>query len=150
MPIALHNRQKKVRIDTIRLRADIKKLLRLLDLKNHEIDVQIVDDAAIREINRDYLNRDRPTNVISFAMHEGPGGGLHPEILGDIVISAETAERDAKTGDLDVMEEMEFLVIHGLLHLIGYNHENTSDAETQKMKAKEQELFFSLRGYYLD
>jgi len=148
--VSLRNRQKKETIDAGRLRRSLKRLLKELQRENNEINVILVDDEQIQTINREYLDRDRPTNVISFAMTEGVGGALHPEILGDIVISVETAARDAATGDLALMEEMEFLMIHGLLHLIGYNHEKCSQKETERMKKKERELFFMLRHCQLD
>ena len=150
MTVSLNNKQKKAAIDTNRLRRSLKRLLKELQRENGELSVLIVDDEQIRAINRDYLERDRPTNVISFAMTEGEGGNIHPELLGDIVISAETAVRDALAGDLPLMDEMEFLMIHGLLHLLGYNHENVGHEEAERMKRKEQELFSLLRHYHLD
>lgn len=150
MTVSLRNKQKKAAIDTNRLRRSLKRLLKELQRENGELSVLIVDDEQIRAINRDYLERDRPTNVISFAMTEGEGGNIHPELLGDIVISAETAVRDALAGDLPLMDEMEFLLIHGLLHLLGYNHENVGHEEAERMKRKEQELFSLLRHYRLD
>jgi probable rRNA maturation factor len=148
MTVSIRNIQKKQKVNTSRFRRSLKRLLKELDIENHEISVLIVDDEQIRKINRDYLNRDRSTNVISFAMTEGFSGNIHPEILGDIVISAETALRDALAAGLQFGDEMEFLLIHGLLHLIGYNHENTK--ETRRMKKMEQELFYCLRHYNLD
>lgn len=150
MTVSLRNKQKKEKIDVGRLRRSLKRLLKELQRENDEVNVILVDDEQIQAINREYLGRDRPTNVISFAMTEGVGGALHPEILGDIVISAETAARDAAIGDLALMEEMEFLLIHGLLHLIGYNHEKCSQKEAERMKKKERELFFMLRHCQLD
>ena len=82
-------------------------------------------------------------------MTECAFGDVHPEILGDIILSVETAARDALTGHLDLMDEVEFLLIHGLLHLKGYNHEITDAGETEKMKNRERELFFMLRHYDL-
>jgi probable rRNA maturation factor len=148
--VSLRNKQKKEKIDVSRLRRNLKRLLKKLEREDAEVSVLIVDDGQIQSINRDYLDRDRPTNVISFAMTEGLGGDIHPEILGDIIISAETAARDAASGGLELMDEMDFLLIHGLLHLIGYNHENSSPEETERMKSKEQELFFLLRHYSID
>jgi len=148
--VSLQNKQKKETIDTGRLRRSLKRILKELKRENSEVTVLIVDDEQIQAINRDYLDRDRPTNVISFAMTEGVGGNLHPEVLGDIIISAETAARDAITGGLPLMDEMEFLLIHGLLHLLGYNHEKTSQEAAERMKRKEQALFFLLRHYPLD
>ncbi len=83
-------------------------------------------------------------------MTEGEFGNINPKILGDIVISVETASRDASTGQIDLMDELDFLLIHGLLHLLGYNHENTSAEKSREMNARERELFFLLRHYHLD
>ena len=101
----------------------------------------IVDDARIREINRDFLQRDRPTNVISFAMQEGEGGGINPLLLGDVVISAETAARDAAAAGIGFEEELYFLLLHGVLHLLGYDHERGTAAEARRMEAREREIF---------
>jgi probable rRNA maturation factor len=150
MSISIQNRQKSQRIDTGRVRRSLKRLLRELNCKDSEISILLVDDHQIREINKTYLKRDCPTNVISFAMQEGSFGHIHPEILGDIIFSAETAARDALTGHLDFMDEVDFLLIHGLLHLLGFNHENTGADEAERMKKRERELFFMLRHYDLD
>jgi probable rRNA maturation factor len=150
MSISIQNRQKQQRVDVGRVRRGMKRLLKELDCEGSEISLLLVDDHQIREINKNYLKRDRPTNVISFAMTEGAFGDLHPEILGDIILSVETAARDALAGHLDFMDEVEFLLIHGLLHLIGYNHEASDTDESEKMKNRERELFFILRHYNLD
>ena len=150
MSISIQNRQKRQRIDTGRVRRSLKRLLKELNCKDSDISLLLVDDHQIREINKTYLKRDCPTNVISFSMAEGSFGHIHPEILGDIILSTETAARDALTGRLDFMDEVEFLLIHGFLHLIGYNHENTGTGEAEKMKNRERELFFMLRHYDLD
>ncbi|MDD5101101.1 MAG: rRNA maturation RNase YbeY, partial [Syntrophales bacterium] len=68
----------------------------------------------------------------------------------DIILSVETAARDALAARLDLMDELDFLIIHGLLHLLGYDHENSSEKEAQRMKNSERELFFRLRHYQLD
>jgi probable rRNA maturation factor len=150
MSISIQNRQKQHKVALGRLRRDLKRLLKELDCEGSKISLLLVDDDQIREINKHHLQRDRPTNVISFAMTEGAFGDVNPEILGDIVLSTETAARDALTGHLDFMDEVEFLLIHGLLHLLGYNHENVGSDEAEKMKNGEQELFFMLRHYDLD
>jgi probable rRNA maturation factor len=150
MSISIQNRQKRERVDVGRLRRSLKRLLKELNCNDSDISLLLVDDDQIREINRTYLERDRPTNVISFSMKEGLFGHIHPEILGDIILSTETAARDAITGHLDFMDEVEFLLIHGLLHLVGYSHENTGAEEAEKMKIRERELFFMLRYYDLD
>jgi len=150
MSISIQNRQKRLTVDVGRVRRSLKRLLKELGCKDSEVSLLLVDDDQIREINKSYLQRDRPTNVISFAMTEGAFGDVHPEILGDIILSVETAARDAMACDIDFMDEVEFLLIHGLLHLVGYNHENVESKEANKMKKLEQELFFLRRHYHLD
>ena len=92
----------------------------------------------IREINRDYLAKDRPTNVISFAMQEGEGGGIQPDLLGDVVISLPTATRQAAQHDRPIIQEVTLLLAHGLLHLLGYDHGNKR--EEREMKARTEDL----------
>jgi len=150
MPVSLENRQKLFPIDSGRIRRSLKRLLKELDCEERDVCVLLIDDKKIREINSSCLNRDRPTNVISFSMTEGEFGGINPQILGDIVISVETAFRDASAGRLDLMDELEFLMIHGLLHLLGYDHEEEAAEKAAEMKTRERELFFLLRGYHLD
>lgn len=117
------------------------KLLKLLDCAEMEISVTFVDDETIQRLNKQYLAKDRPTNVISFPLQEGEFCDINPDMLGDIVISVDTARRDADKGNIRFDEEIIFLIIHGLLHLTGYNHENTSQANALSMKKKEKELF---------
>jgi len=82
-------------------------------------------------------------------MSEGEFGDVNPSLLGDIIISTETAKRDAETQGIPFEDEIDFLLIHGTLHLLGYDHETTvSDAKI--MKAKERELFFSLNNYTIE
>jgi probable rRNA maturation factor len=106
--------------------------------------VLIVDDAEIRTINRDYLGRDKATNVISFAMQEGEGAGVQPGLLGDVVISADTAARDAAEAGIAFERELYFLLLHGFLHLLGYDHERGTEEEAKGMEAREREVFAML------
>jgi probable rRNA maturation factor len=114
------------------------------------LSVLIVDDAAIREINRDYLDRDRPTNVIAFAMQEGEGAGVQPDVLGDVVISAETAARDAAEAGTSFVSELYFLLLHGILHLLGYDHERGSASDAERMERRESEIFALIRKEFLE
>ena len=150
MSVSIINKQKAQKVALGRLRRSLTKILKELDCADGEVCVLLVDDDQIRELNKQYLQRDRPTNVISFAMTEGSYGEIHPEILGDIIISVTTAARDAAMANIDFMDEVEFLLIHGLLHLLGYNHEGTSAEEELKMKNRERELFRMLRHYDID
>ncbi len=127
------------------LRSVARKILSASGCPDGRLSVLIVDDAAIREINRDWLDKDRPTNVISFAMQEGEGAGVQADLLGDVVISAETAARDAREAGTPPEHELCFLLLHGILHLLGYDHERGTAAEARRMEAREQELFALIR-----
>ena len=141
MQIQIENKQTKIKIERRKIRSTVLKLLKIMDCANMELSISFVDDKTIQQLNKNYLQRDNATNVLSFSLHEGEYGNINPDILGDIVISAETAQRDAAIGDLSLYEEIDFLIIHGLLHLLGFNHENTTKAQTTKMQIKEKELF---------
>lgn len=120
-----------------------------LDCLDKEISLLFVDDDSIRKINKKYLSRDYSTNVISFSLREGDFGDINPDLLGDIIISVETALRDALKAEIKFEEELDYLIIHGILHLLGYDHER-SETEAKRMKEKERELFFALNNYLID
>ena len=141
MKIQIENKQTKIKIQRRKIRSTVLKLLKIMDCANKELSISFVDDNTIKQLNNHYLQRDHSTNVLSFSLQEGEYGNINPHILGDIVISTETAQRDAIRGDLSLSEEIDFLIIHGLLHLLGFNHENTTKAQTTKMQMKERELF---------
>ena len=141
MKIQIENNQTIIKIQRRKIRSTVLKLLNIMDCTNKELSISFVDDTTIKQLNNQYLQRDHSTNVLSFSLQEGEYGNINPNILGDIVISAETAQRDAITSDLSLSEEIDFLIIHGLLHLLGFNHENTTKAQTTKMQIKERELF---------
>lgn len=147
--ILIDNRQRIYPIDGRRLRGLILRLLRLAELEDQEISLVFTDDAGIREINRSYLGRDYPTNVIAFAQNEGDSPNPHPQLLGDVVVSVERARDDAREASVPVEEELIFLIIHGILHLLGYDHERDDEKEAERMRKKEVELFQKLRGYRL-
>jgi probable rRNA maturation factor len=109
-----------------------------------ELSISIVGDRSIHHLNRDYLGKDRPTNVISFSLQEGEFGHLSAA-LGDVVISADTAAREAEAGGISPWERMVFLLLHGILHLTGYDHERSGEAEARRMEKKEQELYALLQ-----
>ena len=122
------------------MRWALNKILKNLRCEDKEISLLFVDDENIRKINRRFLNRDYPANVLSFSMGEGEFGDINSHILGDIVISVETALRDARETNSEFDDEMDFLMIHGILHLLGYNHEDTGEDEAKHMENKEREL----------
>ncbi len=141
MKIQIANRQTEIKIDRRKIRGTVLQILKILNCADKEISISFVDDEHIKKINKQYLGRDRATNVISFSMQEGECGKINPQILGDIIISIQTARKDAVKGRLRMEQEIDFLLIHGILHLLGYNHENTTKKETDRMRQKEKELF---------
>ena len=99
--------------------------------KDFEVSLRLTTDRAIRVLNRDYRGKDKPTDVLAFAHRESPAAALHPELLGDLVISVETARKQAKRG---LHAELLHLAAHGLCHLLGYDHRD--DAEERVMNAR--------------
>lgn len=103
-----------------------------------ELSVALVRDAEIHALNAAYRSVDRPTDVLAFA--QGEGEGLAPTgLLGDVVISVPTAERQARGRGTTLERELAALLIHGILHLLGYDHERSA-AEAQRMRRREREL----------
>ncbi|VAX16825.1 Metal-dependent hydrolase YbeY, involved in rRNA and/or ribosome maturation and assembly [hydrothermal vent metagenome] len=121
------------------LKLDIGVILNALHLEDAEISVVLTDDHEIRELNRQYRGIDKPTDVLSFSQIEGSYSDIAPSMLGDVVISLDAARRQAAERSLAVEDEIRYLLIHGILHLVGYDHEKTT-AEARKMKRKEREL----------
>jgi probable rRNA maturation factor len=98
---------------------------------DYEVAARFVGDKAMRVLNRDYRGKDKPTDVLAFAHREGPAAKLHPDVLGDLVISVDTAKKQAKHG---LHAELLHLASHGLCHLLGYDHRD--DAEERTMNAR--------------
>lgn len=141
MKIQIANNQKNIKIDKRKIRSITLKLLKLLDCRDKEVSLSFVNDEAIQQLNSQYRNKNKPTDVLSFSLQEGEFGNINPHILGDIVISVDTAMADASKNGLSLEQEINFLIIHGLLHLLGYEHENTTKEEKKKMQAKQKTLF---------
>jgi len=111
-----------------------------LGLLEAELSLLFVNDLQIQVLNRRYLRRDKPTNVLAFPMRKGEFSTLHPHLLGDLVISVETAKRQSNRFGLDEMEMVILLMVHGVLHLTGYEHEGTKKG-AREMTLKQKELF---------
>jgi probable rRNA maturation factor len=99
--------------------------------KDFEVAVRLTMDPAIHDLNRGFRKKNKPTDVLAFAQREGPAAKLHPTLLGDIIISVETARRQAKRG---LPKELLHLASHGLCHLLGYDHRD--DDEERVMNAR--------------
>lgn len=140
MKVAITNRQRAHPIDLKRIRRAAERILSVLEYPDSELSVVIVGDRSIRRLNRQFLGRDKATNVISFAMQEGPFAGVNPEVLGDVVISAVTCAREAEEGGIAFSSRLHFLLLHGILHLAGYDHERSGEAEAKRMENKERQI----------
>jgi probable rRNA maturation factor len=109
-----------------------------------ELSVSFVTNERIQEINREYREKDQPTDVISFALEEmGEDeveiqGAEMPRILGDIIISTQKAEEQAESFGHSYLRELGFLAVHGLLHLLGYDH--MTDEEEKEMFTRQKEI----------
>lgn len=108
----------------------------LYGLDNAEVSITFTDNEHIHEINRNYRNVDRPTDVISFALNEGDEpeieGGAPVNVLGDIIISVEKAVEQASDYGHSVEREVAFLTVHGMLHLLGYDHIEEDDRKEMR------------------
>lgn len=109
-----------------------------MDSTEADLSILITDDASIRELNARWRGRDAATDVLSFSQLEGEGPSITggPRVLGDVVISMETAARQAEAAGLSLDEEVQRLLIHGVLHLVGYDHER-GEADAHRMQAEE-------------
>lgn len=130
--------------DPARVDADARRLLQMYDLPEAELSVVLCDDPFIHALNRQYRGKDAPTDVLSFAMREGEGADPDDPVLGDVIISLDTATRQAAERGHDVAREIRILLIHGVLHLLGWDH--VEDAEAEEMEAEERDLLASLEA----
>lgn len=99
----------------------------------------MVDDSEIAQLNKQYLHREGPTNVIAFPMFEGKYSDINPKLIGDVVISVETALKEGKESGITMEDRFNQLLVHGILHLFGYDHEKT-ESEAISMESKSNEL----------
>ena len=113
------------------IRAAIDTAAREISAPSGEIAVMLVDDEAMRGLNRQWRGQDKPTNVLSFPAAPLPGtpGASH---LGDIAVAFETTAREAAAEEKTLAQHLAHLAVHGYLHLLGYDHENVKDAEAME------------------
>ena len=142
MPAVITCRRRLRGVSVGDVRRDATRLLQLLGM-DAELSVALVDDGEMRHLNATYRRVDRPTDVLAFALREGDGASLHPDVLGDVVISLDTAARQAAARGAAVADETRLLLVHGLLHLLGYDHER-SPAEARRMFRRQRALLAQL------
>jgi probable rRNA maturation factor len=143
--VFIKNQQKIIPVEAKKIRKAAERILASLRISGYELSVLLLDNKGIRAVNKKYLNRNRPTNVISFSLTEGEFGNINPHVLGDVVISVEKALEQAETRGTSLEEKLTFLLIHGVLHLVGYDHEKKG-SEREKMREKEKEVYKVVMG----
>lgn len=144
MTVRLQGRRGLPRVDRPRLRKLARRLLRELGESRSELSISLVDDAAIARLNADWRGRDRPTDVLAFSLLEGPHAERRGALLGDVVVSLETAEVQARRARRALDDEVLRLVIHGTLHLLGHDHAEADEARA--MRAEERRLWRAVRS----
>jgi probable rRNA maturation factor len=139
LKIHYRNEVRRSGVDSRAVKAAMRRLLESVDMSNASISLMLVNDAAIAAINREHRGKDMPTDVLSFPLYASREEVPGPEkLLGDIVISVDTARRQAADYDAPLQREIERLMIHGLLHVLGHDHE--SPEERLRMEAEEKRL----------
>jgi rRNA maturation RNase YbeY len=131
-------------VDRRLLRARAGRILRALSHGRSELSISLVDDAEIAALNAAYRGRRGPTDVLAFSLLEGEGVEHRGRLLGDVVIGLEAAARQARARHRAVDEEVARLLIHGTLHLLGYDHHH--EREARAMRAQERQLWRAARG----
>lgn len=137
MGVLITNRQNRHSIAPEKVRQTAQKLLDALKCPDSELSLVLTDDSEIAVLNKEYLNHEGATNVISFPMQEGDFSGINPQILGDVVISLDTALKEAEQAEMSMEERLNELLIHGILHLLGYDHEIKEDEDEMEEKSRE-------------
>jgi len=138
---AIKNLQRRLRLDRRGIKALAEWVLRSEGCREGEVSLVFLNDAGIRELNRRYLGRDYPTDVLAFPQNEGPAVSLHPWFLGDVVVSTERVVRQAPEHGQSAAAEFALCLIHGVLHLLGYRDRPVGCR--RKMSRREEQLLRS-------
>ncbi len=141
MPVHMQSQVRRVTFDQARLDRLARAILRDVGEASAELGIMFVGDQRMRGLNRRYRGKDRTTDVLAFAMREAPNSSTG--LLGDVVIAVPTAVRQAKQGQRSLEEELIVLLIHGILHLCGYDHEQ-SEKEARRMHRRERMILRTL------
>lgn len=150
--ILIKNSQRKIKIDIEKLKKDTQKILDVLKYSDYDLGILLTNNKKIHELNKLYRDKDKSTDILSFAYHVKlkPGQQIKPKSpedknLGDIVISPEYVLEDLARWNTTFPDRMEVLLVHGVCHLLGYDH--IEDADYKVMHKKEQFLLKKLHEY---
>jgi probable rRNA maturation factor len=144
MPIHMQSLVRCITFDQARLERSAQAILSNLGETSAELGILFVGDQRMRGLNRRYRGKNHTTDVLAFAMRDArPPHRSHPMPLGDVVISVPTAWRQAREAGRSLDDELTWLLVHGILHLCGYDHER-SDKEARRMHRRERMVLQSI------
>ncbi|MDR3646502.1 MAG: rRNA maturation RNase YbeY [Candidatus Babeliales bacterium] len=143
--ILIKNTQRKIKIDTIELKKNTQEILNSLGYPDYDISIWLTSNKTIHDYNRTYREKDKPTDILSFPYHTDLKAGkrikpncLEDKNLGDIIISPQYVLEDLERWNKTFEERMKILLVHGICHLLGYDH--IIDTDYRVMAKKEKEL----------
>jgi probable rRNA maturation factor len=145
MPVHVQSHVRQVMFNQARLDQLARAILSAVGAASGELGILLVGDRRMRGLNRRYRGKDRTTDVLAFAMRESLTPHplpFTPTMLGDVVIAVPTATRQAKQDQRSLDEELTVLLVHGILHLCGYDHER-NEREARRMHRREQKILRS-------
>ena len=149
--ITIKNTQRKILIDVKQLKKDAQTILRILRYDDYDLGIWLTTNKTIRFYNKTYRHKDKATDILSFSYHPSLKAGerIKPKVegdknLGDLIISLEYVQHVAREMKVDVYERMRVLLVHGICHLIGYDHER--DEDYRVMHRKELALLKHLKS----
>jgi len=143
--ILIRNTQRKIKVNIEQLKQDIQTILDHLDYPDFDVGLMLTTNFMIRRYNYEYRHKDKPTDILSFPCHTRLKAGQRIKVvddwdknLGDMIISLEYVAKDAKKYDTTFESHLKTLLVHGICHLLGYDH--ITDKEYKQMHKKETEL----------
>lgn len=138
MKVKIKDQQRKVKVKKAQFKRLLMRALEIEGIPKAELSVLLVDDDEIRELNKRYRGDDHPTDVLAFSQRDGRYLEVNPNLLGDIVVSVETALVQSKKFKQTLEKELSLYLIHGLLHLLGYD--DTEPVTSARMFKREEEI----------
>jgi rRNA maturation RNase YbeY len=145
MTIRIHNRQRTVAIDTAAVKKRVLQIMGYLGCSDQELSVVFGSDRLLQEINNTYRHKDRPTNVLAFPQSPTYEGEPATPMLGDVIVALPTAAREAHDLQQSLEERVIYLLLHGILHLLGHDHEGSA-AQRRRMEALERQVLARLQA----
>jgi len=147
--IYIKNTQRKIKINENKIKAYIQQILTICQYQDFDIGIWFTTNQTIRKFNKTYRKKDKPTDILSFSFYPELKAGEKiksqsddDKNLGDLIISTEFAQKDAKQSGRSLHEHIKILLVHGICHLLGYDH--ITEADYKKMKAKEESILKKL------